>query len=275
MLDVVWLFQKDLWQEDDALTKAAVERAGYRWRDIEYVPFTEPDFSNIEGDNETCIFYGSLNLAKKLRPHIKGVYCDLPKFECTNYYPYYEDHLLNTPYIMLPFGSLKQRYEDVFDFFFPDSPDAMELFIRPSSGFKLFTGQLISFDNFEREFDLLGYTPVDSGKIVILSYPKPIDKEWRVVIINGRAVSASVYKKRGSHAQERISDEDKGRVYEFAENIAKLYSPENIFCVDVCNFVNGQALSLVEINCFSCSGLYDCDRQKVVEEVSNAHLLSI
>lgn len=274
-MDIVWLFEKDLWQEENDAMKLAVEKAGYSWREIEYVPFSEPDYSNIEADHEICIFYGSLNLARKLRPHVSGVYCDLPKFECTNYYSYAGEYLLNEGYIMIPFGELERKYSQIFEYFYPSccsGPDGTELFIRPSSGFKLFTGQLISFDEFERDFQRLNYSPVDSNKIVILSRPLSISKEWRVVIVDGKAVTSSVYKDRGYAISSPTHPEDMDVLHKFAEMIAKEYSPEPIFCVDIGVCKNQNKLKLIEINSFSCSGLYKCDKDIIVKAVSEEAL---
>lgn len=266
---IVWLFEKDLWQEENDAMKRVVNKLGYEWREIKYIPFSNPDYSTIQKDGEICIFYGSLNLARHLRPHITGVFCNLQKFECTNYYPYYEEYLLNNQYIMCPFGSLEYNYKRIFELFYPEccfGPEGTELFIRPSSGFKLFTGQTISFDSFERDFQRLGYNPVDSDKIVILSPLKNIEKEWRVVIVNGKAITSSVYKVKGYPIASITDPEDEDKIHGLAEQIAKKYSPEEIFCIDIGLCSN--LLELIEVNSFSCSGLYKCDKEAVVKNVS-------
>lgn len=270
-MNIVWLFENDLWKEENEGMKLAVEKLGYSWREVDRMWVFEPGDLDIQKQGEFCIFYGSLNLARRLRPYVAGVYCNLPEFECTKYYPYYEEYLLNSPYIMVPFGSLEHQFSNIFEFFYPgccSGKDGTELFIRPSSGYKLFTGQTISFDDFERDFQALGYSEVDSHKIVILSYPKSIEKEWRVVIVNGKAITSSEYKVRGRPVSSPTLPEDIEAVHGLAERISEKWSPEPAFCLDIGLDRCDNTLKLIEINSFSCSGLYKCDKLKVVEEVS-------
>jgi len=53
--------------------------------------------------------------------------------------------------------------------------------------------------------------------------------------------------------------------------VAGKYSPDRAWCVDVCRTRAGNYY-LLEIGCFSCAGLYECDLSAVVSEVSRVSL---
>jgi len=77
-----------------------------------------------------------------------------------------------------------------------------------------------------------------------------------------------VYKDRGYAISSPTHTEDIDELHKFAEMIAKEYSPEPIFCIDIGVCRNQNELKLIEINSFSCSGLYKCDETIIVKEVS-------
>ena len=177
-------------------------------------------------------------------------------------------YLLNTDYIMMPFGELIRRKEFIFDTL---SWDVFEhkVFIRPDSGNKTFTGTVVHEDNWVDAVSKLGFYDVDPSSIVIVSETKNIGNEWRLVIIEGKVIAASKYKSYGLIKMEEGCPKD---VKKFGEDMAKLYSPERCFTIDICDEKDGTYLSIVEINSFSSSGLYVCDKSAVVEAVSHAAL---
>jgi hypothetical protein len=59
--------------------------------------------------------------------------------------------------------------------------------------------------------------------------------------------------------------------YKVAWEAARLYRPEAAWTIDVCRTVHDNYYVL-ELNSFSCSGLYKCDKDAVVRAVSRAAL---
>jgi len=45
------------------------------------------------------------------------------------------------------------------------------------------------------------------------------------------------------------------------------YEPDPVWVLDICQLKNG-SLKIIEVNSFSCSGLYACDMNPIVENVS-------
>ena len=100
--------------------------------------------------------------------------------------------------------------------------------------------------------------------IAIISTPKIIDKEWRIVVADGQFLSASQYKSEGKLEMKSGCDEG---AMELAAEIAKEeWQPDPICVLDIC--LSGGKYHLLEANSFSCAGLYKCPVGVIVSEAS-------
>lgn len=87
-----------------------------------------------------------------------------------------------------------------------------------------------------------------------------------MLIKQGRAITASAYKENRHIKKYRMDDPE---VYKIAEDYhAKAdWQPEDVYVMDL-GLVN-DGWRIVEINSFTCSGLYKCDYDKVIHELEN------
>jgi len=280
-----WLLELDLFTDTELNLIDAIKRSGREVQTLKYVPFDDKLISNIENkydEGDCVVFYGSLNLGKKLlkSSFIPGVYLDMQKFECLNYYPVFGDELLHKNYLMMPFGDIMRRKSELFELFGED------LFIRPSSGFKNFTGTVLNKYNFDYGIELASFYDIEPNLLCVISNAKQIVKEWRFVIVNNEAISGSLYRdwtsgpeilepdattrdlvlRNSKSVLEYCNDE---KAFEYANKVAKLYSPNDAWTIDVTLTSEGE-YKVIEIGSFSCAGLYANDLDKVVEKVSEA-----
>jgi hypothetical protein len=273
-MQVKWLFEKDVFQENLEPMIGAVKAQGMEYKIVDYIPFggTKEFGYNPTSDAEPIVFYGSLNMAKALQratPWIPGAYCDFEAFKCTRYYPKLGGYLLNSNYIMFPFGDMSRLRKYLC------STLGHIFFVRPNSGDKCFSGQVIKSDSFEHSVEQMGLYGTEPNELVVASVVQDILLEWRVVIVDGKAIASSLYKQKG---KLEVSEGAPPNVLAYAEEIARVYSPERAFTVDVgmincfddTYFAVNQTLKLIELNSFSCSGLYDCNKADVVSAVSKA-----
>jgi hypothetical protein len=100
---------------------------------------------------------------------------------------------------------------------------------------------------------------------VLVARPWPVRYEWRLVAGPQGVVAASQYRDGGALAVTPGCPND---VRSFAEHVlaASGYRPDPLFMIDVCE--SGGSLHALELNSFSCSGLYACDPEAVVAEVT-------
>jgi hypothetical protein len=258
-----WLLEHEVFQEDENPLIAALKKLG-----VEHtlVKFGTPYQTYIQQmEDKRAVFHGSLQFGKQIRAswtprQNTRVYCSLEKYECTYYYPRLGEFLLNSEYVMLPFGELMRRQFWLFNTLGGDA-----LFVRPSSGYKTFTGFALNKSDWELELRFLKGM-VNPEDIVVVAPTRNVKKEWRVVIVGDKPVTAGQYREEGIDVREsRVSKE----VFDFAQMVLDFtqYRPDMAWTLDVGETDDG-ALKIIEPNSFSCAGLYACDYEAVIEAIN-------
>jgi len=219
-------------------------------------------------DDACMVFYGSLQFASILRRQTNwsGIYCNLPKFECLYYYPRFGQYLLNSNYAMLPFGELDRRKDWLFQNIGSDN----QLFVRPSSGYKTFTGKVTNAENWEKDLRLFGFYDINPEELVVAATPSAIKQEWRVVV-SDKVISGSRYFVNDpqywdtDHSVETLPDFVLQYVNEILATIK--YQPDPCWTIDICQLESNE-LKVVEVGSFSCAGMYASDPEPIVAELN-------
>ncbi len=213
---------------------------------------------------DPVIFQGSLQAAKVFRKQTrwKGLFCNLPKFDCRYYYPKFGDHLLNDNYVMLPFGDIARRKKWLYDTL---GREYGELFFRPDGGGKGFSGMVIAERAVPEEMKLMKMR-VDPEELVVVAPTVNITKEWRLVIVNNEVVGGSQYKEDGKTI--RKAETPQGLI-DYAREVltAVKYNPDPAWTLDICQTHSGK-LKVLEVGTFSCAGLYAADPEPVITAVN-------
>jgi ATP-grasp domain, R2K clade family 3 len=189
---------------------------------------------------------------------IPGGWCHVDNLDCTTYYAYYGPWLLNSYYTILPGVEALRLQEQLFAEFGVDD----EIFVRPTRVHKLFTGRVVYRDDFR---DAIAPSRYDPTTMIVISTPKEIGFEWRLVIADDRIVASSQYRDSGAISLSTGCPEN---VSQYASGILTQvrWRPDRVFVMDVCE--SDGRLYLLELNSFSCSGLYECDREAVIRAAS-------
>jgi len=255
---VNWLLQTDIFDENLDELKSEIDKQRHVYDEVSYSPFVSgKDY--IKGYGGAVVFYGSLNFGQQILREtswIPGVYCDLPQYLCTNYYPKLRDYLFNSDFCMLPLGCVDySRVEHL--------SDEGLVFVRPNDGFKSFTGQLVDLSD-KNWLNQLKAFESDETSLVLISSPANIRREWRLVVTD-KVISGSQYKEDGKIKE---SSDVPQEVIDYTNMVLKKtgFRPEPIWTMDVCEC--GDELSVLEIGCFSCAGLYASKLGPIVEEAS-------
>lgn len=140
-------------------------------------------------------------------------------------------------------------------------------FIKPNSDTKDFAGMIAIKDEFEpwyMRMKTIGYLPEHvEDHNVIISSPKMIGKEWRLVVLEQEIIAYSVYRQYQKILPKK---ECPAEVLDYAKYILSLYNPAPVFVLDICETLNG--LRVIEANGFNSAGLYRCDIPSIISEIT-------
>lgn len=141
------------------------------------------------------------------------------------------------------------------------------LFIRPNSGLKTFAGQRVTAADFDDHVSTLEQTSgVMPDTLILVSKLHDIQGEFRFVIADGKVVTGSEYRWDGKLDIRRDWPEE---CEALARQVAEHeWQVDIAYTCDVALTPDGPRI--VELNGFSCAGMYACDLEKVVDAVSAA-----
>jgi hypothetical protein len=286
-----WLVEIGVFDDTEEDLLKTLKKLDIEYNVLKYIPFDD-DIAiralKIYGENECVVFYGSLGFGHKLKKlsWVPGVHMDSKALKCSSYYPVFGRDLVHHHYVMMPYGDLLNHKEFLFNIF-SSNMDLPNLFIRPDSNSKEFTGMICTYDTFSDNVKLAGFYDVEPDLMILVSYEVPIQEEYRFVIVDGIPISGSLYRnwdypeKRqfghttrdyvlmNSHSEDKYCTNhdiwDKVKVW------ARMYNPDRCWTIDIAKLKSGE-IKILEIGCFSCAGLYGNDSEDVVNAVSKSAL---
>jgi hypothetical protein len=138
-------------------------------------------------------------------------------------------------------------------------------FIKPNDDAKAFAGTMMRADEFEAWVSRLrqiGYLD-DQDFDVVVSAPRKIGREWRVVVVDGEIIEASLYKQSG---QVMIERQREPAVEAMVREAHTRFKPAPVYVIDIAE--TDGSLKVVEYNTFNSASLYACDAGRVIEAVS-------
>jgi len=252
-----WLIQTDMEGVDTKSMITEVTSQGMVVRPVKHSLGALVDFSRYN-PHDCIVCYGDIDFVRQVRkmaPFIPGAWCNFDHMKCSTYYAHFGEHLLNQQYLMMPVGDLLRRWDNLTI----HAPD-QSWFIRPDSGAKPFTGYVVAPDEKHKIQTLI--QAVGPETLIVVAPEKQITTEWRFVICNRKVVAGCQYLPIESVSYEPSS-------FCLAGIIASHeWQPDLCYTVDIAN--SEGRVYLLEINSFSCAGLYCCDMASIVRWVSAA-----
>ena len=260
-LEVRWIIEKDVLNYTDILVKYLEDKNIY-YRETTYQEVVSHNYSdkygNYLGDDEVAtIFVGSLRLARQLASRAKqinrypvfpGAICNLKNLECLNYYPSWNDYLLNKDWtITLP--SILKRY-------CREGDTTKKFFFRPNEGDKLFTGGLFTKSELVK-------LRLEENKVIIQASKKDIRDEYRFLVVDRKIVDSTRY---SNNAKSSGMYKGAKLLLENALWNPRTLVPDRAFTVDIGEANTG--LGVIELNSFSCANLYSMNMDKVVPAIN-------
>lgn len=262
---VTWIVENQAKEASFKELQEAVVKSGSKYL------FINGDFDSqtLSGINSECVvFSGGIEMAKIVKTKLEAkscypiLYCNFPNYLCSKYYSYFGEYLFNDHYAII---SLKELKRKVFYYWGQFGKEAL-IFIRPDSGEKLFQAQLLDIIDFDKFYETNKHL---EHELVVISTPKTIIGEWRVICSKDSIIDYSLYRYQGQISKIRVAPTN---VLEFATKMLKVgYLPDNVFCFDICTDSDNNCW-LLELTSFSSCGLYASDKNKLVKEISKIAL---
>ena len=271
MNNPIWLLQSNEFLEDTVNNlKLALNNNNIDYLEVIYNRLDKLSFTKTIEDNyhilkgRPIIEYGSIDFITSLRakyPEFSPGSYGMTNTNCTDYYHQIpKDLLLNGDCIYVTWAEFSRNHLFYFNLFKTD-----KLFIRSNSGMKVLTGQVITLEDISYSIPTINHTSKVSDKtLILLSSVKPIPEyEYRFVIADRKVVTGcgygwnrqdiSQYPKKAHHIANILSNQE--------------FQLDTVYTCDIHIDSNGDG-KVVELNSFSSAGLYACDCDKIVKEVS-------
>lgn len=228
-----------------------------------YIPFSSEKLESPFADDDCVVVFGCLGLVRNINLYNKwtpGVWCDWKKLECSNYLNYYYKHSVHYNWGLYPLGFVRNNINYIHSRYALGD----EVFIRPDNNFKSFNAELVDLENhWERFWSNVDCYNTDPCCLVMVSSPREIEEEWRLIISEGKVVTGGQYRDKTGPSIKPGFDP---KAVELAEELCKIWTPHDIFTMDICKVQTDQ-YKLVEIGSVNGAGLYDCDIEKIVDAV--------
>lgn len=243
-----------------------LDRLGIEYHAMDYVPFIKDNDTPMD-DSENVVLYGSVQFCRHYsqdKGFVPGIYYSPSVFLCSQYMTHYpQEWFLNSPSVFVPFGIFKSNKDWFYSIF-----NTKNLFIRPDSGFKTFSGLVIHQDEFDYEIGTLDFlSSAVNQTMIMVGDAYDIREEYRYFIVDKKVISHSRYK-LGDELS--ISEDNNEVCQELANKVSQHdYQLDIAYVCDIGYLSNGEA-KIIEFNSISSSGFYKADIEKVVKAIDIA-----
>jgi len=262
---VKWIIEEGTFSEDIASIVEAVRSQNMIAETVRYRPFESGEYNQF-GDNDCVIVLGSINLVRQIqrqKPWIPGSFANFPNFDCMTYYAYFGKFLWNNPYYIMPLAEVKRKFNDL-------QLKHGRLFIRPCTGTKAFSGQILDYEDLLRHEDQYGKPELP----VVIAPGMEIRSEFRLFCSGNKVIAGSMYYNQEGMYETAPIDMLAGEKYStlavnYAHDILSQVSwrPDKMFAMDI-GIGPRNEVGLIEINSFSCSGWYRSPPSLIVAEAA-------
>ncbi len=255
-MKIHWILETQVLPELHQRLTQAAEKRGQNvsaWNDD--WSFRWPKFQD-----EFILFHGSLGVANDVAqnsPWAPGAFCNLEHFKCSNYYPTIAETLIHRSWVQTTVEDFVNRPDDFYK-------GEAELFIRPDSPLKPFSGRVIHRDNVSLRALDHGFYYDELDLPIILTPIRQVGQEWRFVVRDQQVITGSGYVADGRSGTVEITN---GPAWDLAQSIARsLEPPDPLYVLDIAE--SDGRLWVMELNPFSGADLYACNVVQIVEAVA-------
>lgn len=252
-----WLIRKGFNDSAYLSMIESIVKLGYEYTLIDTIPFSkEYDVPDLPLDS--VIVYGGQGFIEYGKNKGYGGVFFNDNFNVKTWLDNWKDEVLNYDSIIGTIGDIQT--------------DLQKFFIRPLHDNKKFSGQIMNLSDFNHWKYLLskidGYSTVDLNTEIVISSIKNIVVEYRIIVVDGKYITGSEYKRADRVAYFPFVPE---YVQEYVDELCSKWTPDTAFCLDIAEVeIDGVfQCKILEVNCVNGIGLYCCDTDKYVNAISS------
>jgi hypothetical protein len=200
--DVHWLLERDVFGDGAPPLLEAARRAGHGvtiWRDDWWASGAFPRI-----DDERVVFHGSLGNAARIAALGRwspGAWCDVERLRCSSWYAAAERWRLNERYVQT---TVRELCEQPFEIARSLGDGLREVFVRPDSPLKPFSGRVVALEGLTPERLDHGFYYEDLELPIVIAPVTVVHEEWRFVVVRGTVVASSGYQAAGRSATTAV-----------------------------------------------------------------------
>lgn len=206
-------------------------------------------------ETEPVIACGAINYIQTMQRScrwVPGSFANFKNLDCLTYYAYFGQWLVNQKYTILPLTEAIRRHAELEQLY-------GRMFIRPTTGWKPFTGQEFYIQDFVKHQDHFGKPELP----VLVAPYRQIRQEFRL-FCDSEVIAGSQYRNSEGEIEYVPVPEEHPCIKYVNEILAKVrWQPDAIFVVDV-GVLDDGSFGIIELNSFSCSGWYAASPKEIV-----------
>lgn len=233
----------------------------FRASGVKTLALTRAEIANLASDEMACwLSFGSISFIREARKHLQHqplAYYSDERFYYSRYaHKLPAEWMLNTGGVFLPCTSVLTMLPKLQLWF-----GGQQFFMRPDSGSKVFTGQMIDYADGEKQIEALSrVSSLTLDTMVYVAAEQAIEAEYRLFIVNRQVMGGSFY----SFDQEASSLPIPHEVLELAHAVARhAWQIDIAYSCDIA--MTAQGARVVELNAGSTSGFYNSDAKVIIE----------
>jgi len=264
----IWLIDKSIYERLTYSSQTLDHYVRDQGHEVVFVDRLENGFyPPVDIPSDRCVvMYGSHGFTRhisqtyKVQPGALGIN---DRTQATSYMSALPlNWFLNRNANMMTWKMFKHRARELFF-----DHDTNQLFIRPNSGFKTFAGQVVKFGTIDHDIETLDkLSSVMDDTLILVGECQDLRGEFRFVIADGQVVAGSEYRWDGKLDIRRDWTPE---CEALAQQVASHeWQVDVAYTCDVA--LTEDCPRIVELNGFSCAGLYACDLNLVVRHVTAA-----
>jgi hypothetical protein len=247
----------------DTLEKMGLDQAllALRSSGVRALALTRAEINQLASDRMECwLCFGSIAFIREARKHLQHqplAYYSDERFYYSRYaHKLPAEWMLNAAGVFLPCTSVLTMLPKLEQWF-----GGQQFFMRPDSGAKVFTGQMIEYASGQQQIDALSrVSSLTRDTMVYVAGEQPIEAEYRLFIVNRKVVGGSFY----TFGEWPSASPIPAVALELAQAVAQ--HPWQIDIAYSCDIaLTTQGARVVELNAGSTSGFYNSDAKAIIE----------